>query len=50
MTALPDPTFLDDVAAFFHTLQDSITSGLESIEKDHAAQSGSMAAQFEEDS
>ncbi|MCB1166606.1 MAG: oxygen-dependent coproporphyrinogen oxidase [Leptospiraceae bacterium] len=50
MTALPDPTFLDDVAAFFHTLQDTITSGLESIEKDHAAQSGSMAAQFEEDS
>ncbi|MCB1137587.1 MAG: oxygen-dependent coproporphyrinogen oxidase [Leptospiraceae bacterium] len=45
----PDFAFLDEASAFFHTLQDEITGGLEAIEVDFAGNAESVPAHFQED-
>ena len=45
----PDFAFLDEASAFFHSLQDEITGGLEAIEGEFAAQKKGSPARFQED-
>ncbi|MBU45636.1 MAG: oxygen-dependent coproporphyrinogen oxidase [Spirochaetaceae bacterium] len=45
----PDFAFLDKASDFFHTLQDTITTGLEEVESEFAAKKSSEAAVFHQD-